>query len=182
MLTLAVVSVVPFGILSVPVSHSQLSWLFHAFTSEKYLVLLRRVVRTLSPVSVGSCTHVGVVTVGTGTVARVARSVGNFVVVTVVVGAKAFTISSMSNENVGRSVGASHLSACTTALDDITLTSSCAGDVVVRAFDDGFAMELKSESRVSSLDVAGIDSPCRRGGDGRLLERSSIGVGGVGLT
>ena len=161
MLTFVVVSVVPFGILSVPVSHSQLSWLFHAFTSEKYLVLLRRVVRTLSPVSVGSCTHVGVVTVGTGTVARVARSVGNFVVVAVVVGAKAFTIALMSYENVGKSVGASHLSACTTALDDITLTSSCAGDVVVGAFNDGFAMELKSDSRVSSLEVAGIDSPCR---------------------
>ena len=117
--------------------------------------------QTLLPVSVGGCVYVGVETVGAGTVAKVARSVGNFVVVTVVVGAKAFTIASMSNEDVGKSVGASHLSACTTALDDITLTSSCAGDVVVGAFDDGFAMELKSDSRVSSLEVAGIDSPCR---------------------
>ena len=106
--------------------------------------------------------HVGVEAVGTGTVDRVVRNVGNFVVVAVTVGAKAFTITSMSNEVVVVSVGASHLSACTTALDDITLTSSCAGDVVVRAVI-GFIMELKSESRAISFDVAGMDSPCRGG-------------------
>ena len=106
--------------------------------------------RTLLPVSVGA-----------GTVANVARSVGNFVAVAVVDGAKVITIASMSNKVGIVSVGASHLSACTTALDDITLTSSCAGDGVVVAVGNDFIMELKSDSRVISFVVAGIDSPCR---------------------
>ena len=101
------------------------------------------------------------VSVGAGTVANVARSVGNFVAVAVVGGAKVITIASMSNRVGVMSVGTSHLSACTTALDDITLTSSCAGDGVVAAVGNDFLMELKSDSRVISVVVAGIDSPCR---------------------